>query len=82
MLCAKHALTLENPLLPLFSGPVFAGRNPSLIIKLKVGGVYNNEARSVMNDVRPVFSNHNGAAVVNNRNVCFSDFADICKYIL
>jgi hypothetical protein len=44
-----------------------------------VVGVYDNEACSGMNDVKPVFPNHNGAAVINNWSVSFIDFADICK---
>jgi hypothetical protein len=82
MLCAKYIFTFKNSLLFLFSGSVFTGRNFSFIIKLKVGGVYNNEARSVINNIKSVFSNHNDAAVINNRNIYFSNFANICKYIL
>ena len=77
-----YARLLKTPRL-LFSGPVFAWGNPSLITKHRAAGVHNNEARSGMNNVKPVFPNHNGAVVVNNWSQIFIiDFVDICKYVL
>jgi hypothetical protein len=78
-LLARH---LKNSLPPLFGGPVFARRNPSLVVKMIVLGIYDNETRSGMNDVKPVFPNHNGAVVVYNWSYFTFDFADICKYVL
>jgi hypothetical protein len=57
-------------------------RNSSLLNKLELLGVIDNEFRSVMNNVRPVFPNHNCATVVNDWRVFSFDFADISKYVL
>jgi len=35
-----------------------------------------------MNNIRPVFPNHNSAAIVNNWRHFRADFADTCKYVV